>query len=222
MYFLFNTVCSNKAAKEERFNTVVATGNMTEMLKQIDNALGKGNYAFAFKIINSFPAYFGDDGKIYYHAYSGEIYTDKSLSGSVFTLDQYVNKAVEILKAEADVLLTKDDPDAENLFLEHLADFELGANTVNIGEFSKNDKANIPNEQYQKSVTTYNDYLVSVIRKALVKNKPEFAQRVSNLIRDGLSFKLNRKNDEEFYIWAYDTEAKDEAKELINNYNRSN
>ncbi len=210
--------CSGSGSEEK-----VATGNIQEMLRQIDKAMAKGNYAFAFKVVNAIPSCFGEDGNIYYDDYSYDFNTDKIQSKkAVFTLDQYIKKAVEVLKTEADVLLSKDDPDAENLFLEHLADFELGANTVNVGEFSKTDKANIPNEKYQQCVTTYNDYLISVIRKALIKSKPELAQKVSNLIRDGLSFKIKGNGDDEVYIWSYDTEAKDEAKELIDNYNKSN
>ena len=97
--------------------------------------------------------------------------------------------------------MTAANAEGESLFLEHLADFDLGVNKVNIGIFEKYSDENHANETYQEAVTIYNDYLISVIRKALVKNNP-------------LSFKVDNHD----YIWFYDTEAKDEANEIIENH----
>lgn len=85
---------------------------------------------------------------------------------------------------------------------------------LNIGIFEKYSDENRANEKYQEAVTIYNDYLISVIRKALVKNNPALAKKIALLIRDGLSF----ETDGLHYNWAYDTEAKDEANEIIENH----
>lgn len=200
-------------------NETVVSDDFNNMMKQLDQAVAGGNFDFAFKVLNSIPSHFNEYSSFYYNTKTGEMGQSRDGIKTEYTYNQYCRKAVSVLKAESDVLLTKDDPEAENLFLEHLADFELGVNNVNIGKFPHDDKESRTNEKYQEAVTIYNDYLISVIRKALVKGNPEFAKKVSLLIRDGLSF----TPDKEYrynYIWDYDTEAMDEAKEIIAKYNK--
>lgn len=196
-------------------NETVASDNYNKMMKQLDKAISDCNFDFAFKVLNSIPSHFNEYSKFYYNSWTGKIGEGRS----EYDHNQYCRKAVSVLKAESDVLLTKDDPEAENLFLEHLADFDLGVNNVNIGMFDYASKENRVNENYQEAVTIFNDYLISVIRKTLVKNKPELAKKISLQIRDGLSFTPGESSI--YYIWAYDTEAKDEAQEIIAKYNPS-
>lgn len=206
------------ASNEEEVE-VVASDNFNEMNKQIDNAIAKGNYAFAFDVLNSIPSHFDSYSRFYYNNKTGDMgsYDSKEGRTKEFTYDQYCRKAVSVLRAESDVLLSKNDPEAEGLFLEHLADFDLGVNNVNTGKYGHSDEVSGENKRYQEAVTIYNDYLISVIRKALLKNKPEIAKKVSLLIRDGLSFTKD-PNYEYDWIWKYDTEAKDEANEIINSF----
>lgn len=208
---------SNKYNTKNKDNTkkeAVASDDFNKMMKQLDKAIANGNFAFAFEVINSIPSHFDDYSRFYYDPKTGEMgeYEDDRTK---YSHEQYCRKAVSMLKAESDVLLSKNDPEAESLFLEHLADFDLGVNNVYIGKFFRYDDKSNTNERYQDAVTIYNDYLISVVRKALVKGNPELAKKVSLLIRDGLSF-TEVHND---YDWDYDTEAKDEAQEIISNFN---
>lgn len=203
--------CSNSGGRE-----TIASDNFNKMNQQIDKALAKGDYQFAFEVLNSIPSHFDEDARFYYNPKSGEM-VDISYSGDrdrEYTYEQHNRKAVSVFKAEGDVLFSKDNIEAENLFLEHLADYDLGVSTVDINDSYA---YCLNNDRYRTAVTIYNDYLVSVVRKALVKNKPELAKKVSKLIRDGLSFK---RVDGEDGVWYYDTEAKDEAKEIIDSFEK--
>lgn len=184
------------------------------MNEQIDKAIANEDFAFAFDVLNSIPTPFDEDSRFYYDHKSGKIgeYDEYAGRDQKYTYEQYNRKAVSVLKAESYVLLSKDDIEAENLFLEHLADFDLGVNTVNLDD---NWGSGHLNERYMTAVSIYNDYLVSVVRKAMVKNKPALSKKISLLIRDGLS--RDTKNDT--VVWYYDTEAKDEAQNIINSYN---
>ena len=122
-----------------------------------------------------------------------------------------------MLKAESDVLLNLNNLEADNLYLEHIAEFDLGVNIVNLGEFWNLSDESRANQRYQEAVTIYNDYLISVIRKAIVKNNAVLAKKISLLVKDGLSFDTSEKGSS-YYIWHYDTEAKDEAQELIQSF----
>lgn len=197
-------------------NEIIASDNFNKINKQLDKAVAKGDFAFAFAVLNSIPSHFDHLSRFYYNPNTGEIGDYDSSEGikERYTSTQYCRKAVSVLKAESDVLLSTNNAEAESLFLEHLADFDLGVNKVNIGIFEKYTDENHANETYQEAVTIYNDYLISVIRKALVKNNPALAKKIALLIRDGLSFKLDNHD----YIWFYDTEAKDEANEIIENH----
>lgn len=197
-------------------NGIIASDNFNKINKQLDKAVAKGDFAFAFAVLNSIPSHFDHLSRFYYNPNTGEIGDYDSSEGikERYTSTQYCRKAVSVLKAESDVLLSTNNAEAESLFLEHLADFDLGVNKVNIGIFEKYTDENHANEKYQEAVTIYNDYLISVIRKALVKNNPAMAKKIARLIRDGLSF----ETDGLHYNWAYDTEAKDEANEIIENH----
>lgn len=197
-------------------NEIIASDNFNKINKQLDKAVAKGDFAFAFAVLNSIPSHFDHLSRFYYNPKTGEIGDYDSSEGikESYTSTQYCRKAVSVLKAESDVLLSTNNAEAESLFLEHLADFDLGVNKVNIGIFEKYSDENRANEKYQEAVTIYNDYLISVIRKALVKNNPALAKKIALLIRDGLSFKVENHD----YIWSYDTEAKDEANEIIENH----
>ena len=215
-----NNSQNDDANPKERAQKVVSSNNFNEMTKEIDKAIAEENFAFAFAILNSIPSHFDKYSRFYYNKESGEMgeYNSREDIKEQFTVQQYCRKAVSVLKAESDVLLTKNDPEAESLFLEHLADFDLGVNKVNLGEFYKYSTDNEANEKYQEAVTIYNDYLISVIRKALSRNNPDLAKKISLLVRDGLSFTTDSKDDYN-HTWAYDTEAKDEAEEIIRNFN---
>lgn len=197
-------------------NEIIASDNFNKINKQLDKAVAKGDFAFAFAVLNSIPSHFDHLSQFCYNPKTGEIGDYDSSEGikESYTSTQYCRKAVSVLKAESDVLLSTNNAEAESLFLEHLADFDLGVNKVNIGIFEKYSDENQANEKYQEAVTIYNDYLISVIRKALVKNNPAMAKKIALLIRDGLSFKVDNHD----YIWFYDTEAKDEANEIIENH----
>ena len=168
-------------------NEIIASDNFNKINKQLDKAVAKGDFAFAFAVLNSIPSHFDHLSRFYYNPKTGEIGDYDSSEGikESYTSTQYCRKAVSVLKAESDVLLSTNNAEAENLFLEHLADFDLGVNKVNIGIFEKYTDENHANEKYQEAVTIYNDYLISVIHD---------------------------------YIWFYDTEAKDEANEIIENH----
>lgn len=197
-------------------NEIIASDNFNKINEQLDKAVAKGDFAFAFAVLNSIPSHFDHLSRFYYNPKTGEIGHYDSSEGieERYTSTQYCRKAVSVLKAESDVLLSTNNAEAESLFLEHLADFDLGVNKVNIGTFYEISSKGKANEEYQDAVTIYNDYLISVIRKALVKNNPALAKKIALLIRDGLSFKVDGHD----YIWSYDTEAKDEANEIIENY----
>lgn len=197
-------------------NEIIASDNFNKINEQLDKAVAKGDFAFAFAVLNSIPSHFDHLSRFYYNPKTGEIGDYDSSEGikEIYTSTQYCRKAVSVLKAESDVLLSTNNAEAESLFLEHLADFDLGVNKVNIGTFYEISSKGKANETYQEAVTIYNDYLISVIRKALVKNNPALAKKIALLIRDGLSFKVDGHD----YIWSYDTEAKDEANEIIENY----
>lgn len=197
-------------------NEIIASDNFNKINEQLDKAVAKGDFAFAFAVLNSIPSHFDHLSRFYYNPKTGEIGDYDSSEGikEIYTSTQYCRKAVSVLKAESDVLLSTNNAEAESLFLEHLADFDLGVNKVNIGTFYEISSKGKANEAYQDAVTIYNDYLISVIRKALVKNNPALAKKIALLIRDGLSFKVDGHD----YIWSYDTEAKDEANEIIENY----
>lgn len=197
-------------------NEIIASDNFNKINEQLDKAVAKGDFAFAFAVLNSIPSHFDHLSRFYYNPKTGEIGDYDSSEGikEIYTSTQYCRKAVSVLKAESDVLLSTNNAEAESLFLEHLADFDLGVNKVNIGTFYEISSKGKANETYQDAVTIYNDYLISVIRKALVKNNPALAKKIALLIRDGLSFKVDGHD----YIWSYDTEAKDEANEIIENY----
>lgn len=197
-------------------NEIIASDNFNKINEQLDKAVAKGDFAFAFAVLNSIPSHFDHLSRFYYNPKTGEIGDYDSSEGikEIYTSTQYCRKAVSVLKAESDVLLSTNNAEAESLFLEHLADFDLGVNKVNIGTFYEISSKGKANEEYQDAVTIYNDYLISVIRKALVKNNPALAKKIALLIRDGLSFKVDGHD----YIWSYDTEAKDEANEIIENY----
>lgn len=198
-------------------NESIASDNFNKINEQLDKAIAKGDFAFAFAVLNSIPSHFDHLSQFYYNPKTGEIGDYDSSEGikEKYTSTQYCRKAVSVLKAESDVLLSSNNAEAESLFLEHLADFDLGVNKVNIGTFYEVSSEGKANEKYQEAVTIYNDYLISVIRKALIKNNPALAKKIALLIRDGLSFKVDNHD----YIWFYDTEAKDEAKEIITSFN---
>ena len=198
-------------------NESIASDNFNKINEQLDKAIAKGDFAFAFAVLNSIPSHFDHLSEFYYNPKTGEIGDYDSSEGikEKYTSTQYCRKAVSVLKAESDVLLSSNNAEAESLFLEHLADFDLGVNKVNIGTFYEVSSEGKANEKYQEAVTIYNDYLISVIRKALIKNNPALAKKIALLIRDGLSFKVDNHD----YIWFYDTEAKDEAKEIIASFN---
>lgn len=209
--------CSNSGdTSAESLNEIIASDNFNKINEQLDKAVANGDFAFAFAVLNSIPSHFDDYSRFYYNPTTGEIGDYDSREGikKEYKSAQYCRKAVSVLKAESDVLLSTNNAEAESLFLEHLADFDLGVNKVNIGVFSQYSTEGRANEKYQEAVTIYNDYLISVIRKALVKNKTALAKKIAFLIRDGLSFEADGSD----YNWAYDTEAKDEANEIIENY----
>ena len=209
--------CSGSAdTSAASLNEIIASDNFNKINEQLDKAVAKGDFAFAFAVLNSIPSHFDDFSQFCYNPKTGEIGDYDSSEGikERYTSTQYCRKAVSVLKAESDVLLSTNNTEAESLFLEHLADFDLGVNKVNIGTFYEVSSEGKANETYQDAVTIYNDYLISVIRKALVKNNPALAKKIALLIRDGLSFKVDNHD----YIWSYDTEAKDEANEIIENY----
>lgn len=195
----------------------VATGNFIQMSDQIDKAVEQGDYAFAFKVLNTIPTYFNKYSQLYYNPNTGEIEDYSTNDNKTFNHEQYVRKAISVLKSESDILLNSNNIEAENLYLEHLADFELGVNKVNLGDFWELSDESKANTCYQEAVTIYNDYLISVIRKALVKSNMNLAEKISLLLRDGLSFEKSQSSSSH-YIWHYDTEAKDEAQELLNSY----
>lgn len=197
-------------------NEIIASDNFNKINEQLDKAVAKGDFAVAFAVLNSIPSHFDHMSRFYYNPKTGEIGGYDSSEGikERYTSTQYCRKAVSVLKAESDVLLSTNNAEAESLFLEHLADFDLGVNKVNIGQFFEISSEGEANEKYQEAVTIYNDYLISVIRKALVKNNPALAKKIALLIRDGLSFKVDNHD----YIWFYDTEAKDKANEIIENH----
>lgn len=210
--------CSGSGdASVASLNESIASDNFNKINEQLDKAIAKGDFAFAFAVLNSIPSHFDHLSEFYYNPKTGEIGDYDSSEGikEKYTSTQYCRKAVSVLKAESDVLLSSNNTEAESLFLEHLADFDLGVNKVNIGTFYEVSSEGKANEKYQESVTIYNDYLISVIRKALIKNNPALAKKIALLIRDGLSFKVDNHD----YIWFYDTEAKDEAKEIIASFN---
>lgn len=202
---------------------VISSNNIHEINRQINEALAAGNFSFAFDVVNSIPSHFGSESSFCYNNETGEIgggYDSKNGFTTIYRCIQYCRKAVSVLKAESDVLLSKNDPEADILFLEHLADFDLG---VNHKELGRNNMDIYINETYRDAVNTYNEYLISVIRKALLKNRLELAEKISFLIRDGLSCKKTPKEDGygNDYNWFYNTEAKDEAKEIIRNFNKN-
>ncbi|MDE7414501.1 MAG: hypothetical protein K2N05_12050 [Muribaculaceae bacterium] len=214
--------CSNEEKNEDSNmseSEVITSNNFYKMNDLIDKAVAKGDYAVAFNVLNAMCSHFDKNSKIVYNSETGEIGQCSYKVSERFTSEQYCRKAVSVLKAESEVLLTKNDSEAENLFLEHLGDFDLGVNNVYLGKFSSYNDENESNEKYQKAVTIYNDYLISVIRKALVKNNIGLANKISLLVRDGLSFTKEEDGRDYKYIWSYDTEAKDEAKELISSFN---
>ena len=45
----------------------VATGNFIQMSDQIDKAVEQGDYAFAFKVLNTIPTYFNKYSQLYYN-----------------------------------------------------------------------------------------------------------------------------------------------------------
>lgn len=192
----------------------VVSNDFNKMITQIDQAIANQNFALAFNVINSIPSYFDEKSQFYYRKDTGEIGDYNGTRNEKYTYKQYCSKAISLLQAESDMLLSSNDSEAEGLFLEHLADFNLGVNKVNIGKFYKYSPETEANERYQEAVTIYNDYLMTVIRKAMIKNNPDLAKKISLLIRDGLSF----TPDDLDYDWKYDTEAKDEAKEIIKNF----
>lgn len=210
--------CSGSGdASVASLNESIASDNFNKINEQLDKAIAKGDFAFAFAVLNSIPSHFNHLSQFYFNPKTGEIGDYDSSEGikEKYTSTQYCRKAVSVLKAESDVLLSTNNAEAESLFLEHLADFDLGVNKVNIGTFYEVSSEGTANEKYQEAVTIYNDYLISVIRKALIKNNPALAKKIALLIRDGLSFKVDNHD----YIWFYDTEAKDEAKEIIASFN---
>lgn len=213
--------CSGSGdSSRSSLSEVVASKNFNKINEQLDKAVAEGDFASAFAILNLFPAHFDKYSRFYYNSETGEFGEEdwKKHIDKEYTYEQYCRKVVSVLKAESDVLLSTNDTEAESLFLEHLADFDLGVNTVNVGEFYYISDESKANEKYQKAVTIYNDYLISVIRKSMVKSNPSLAKKISLLLKDGLSFKKS-PTESKNYIWAYDTEAKDEAKEIITSFN---
>lgn len=213
--------CSGSGdASVASLNESIASDNFNKINEQLDKAIAKGDFAFAFAVLNSIPSHFDHLSEFYYNPKTGEIgdYDRSEGIKEKYTSTQYCRKAVSVLKAESDVLLSSNNTEAESLFLEHLADFDLGVNKVNIGTFYEVSSEGKANEKYKEAVTIYNDYLISVIRKALIKNNPALAKKISLLLKDGLSFKKS-PTESKNYIWDYDTEAKDEAKEIITSFN---
>ncbi|MDE6553393.1 MAG: hypothetical protein K2K98_10655 [Muribaculaceae bacterium] len=224
------TNCTSSKTEQESVNEIVASNDFYQINDRIDKAIENRNFTLAFDVLNSIPSLFDKESKLNYNTDTGRLTYE--FYDTEYTYEQYIRRAVSVLKAESDVLLSKSDTEAESLFLEHLSDLDLGVNTVNIRQCADYSEANKENKRYQKAVTIYNDYLVSVVRKALIMNKPELAKRISLLIRAGLSSTRvpgseRPKNivyleDDGFdYLWSYDTEAKDEAKEIIKSFNES-
>lgn len=103
--------------------------------------------------------------------------------GSYEICNKYLPAATEILKAEASYLMDQDDPDAETLFMLCINDVSsnIGNSQPTIGHFEGDN--NYDTEKYIDQVTPYNACLLSIIKEAAIKNKPEFAKKVLKLMK---------------------------------------
>ena len=141
----------------------------------------------------------------------------------------YLPAAIKTLKAEASFLMDDNDAEAERLFM-------LCANDVsgNIGNyqaqlgFSDGDTF-YDTEHIIEQVTPYNQCMISIIREALIKDKPEFAKKVLKLMKNNYKCDKRLKEGKKGgYVYDYTYDYKEdnsqieEAKKLIAEYEAAN
>lgn len=141
--------------------------------------------------------------------------------------DKYLPNAIQTLKAEASYLMDQDDPDAETLFMLCINDVagNIGNYQATTGFFDGDNQTYT--EFITDEVTPYNACLLSIIKEALIKDKPEFAKKVLKMMK--LNYKCDQKMKEGTkgkYVYDYtynyteDNSQLEEAKKLIEDYEK--
>ena len=117
-------------------------------------------------------------------------------------VDKYLPAAIKTLKAEASYLMDQDDPDAETLFM--LCINDVAGNIANYqpvtGFFDGTHQTET--EFISDEVTPYNACLISIIREAVIKNKPDFAKKVFKMMKTNYKCEKHLKPGMDSK-WAY-------------------
>ncbi len=149
-----------------------------------------------------------------------------STGGSIHDIEnKYLPAAIQTLKAEASYLMDQDDQDAETLFM--LCINDVSGNIANYqpstGFFDGEDQ--FDTDCIIEEVTPYNACLISIIREAIIKNKPDFAKKVLKMMKK--NYKCDKKlkpGEKGRYVYDYtynyteDISQIQEAKKLISDY----
>lgn len=132
--------------------------------------------------------------------------------------DEYIPRAIQVLKAEASYLMDAQNSDAERLFMLCFNDVSGKLGVFRYGEKNTH-KNDYDNEQYMECVTPLNGCLLSIIREALIKDNLSFAEKVEKLVLVNIK---NSSTSEKNYIYTFDHSAQKTAKELIRDYKAKN
>ncbi len=108
-------------------------------------------------------------------------------------VDKYIPDATKILKVEASYLMDQDDPEAEQLFQLCINDVasNIGNQQVITGHFDG--KEQTETKFYIEEVTPYNACLLSIIKEAVIKEKPDFAKKVFKMMKKNYVIEQNLK-----------------------------
>ena len=135
----------------------------------------------------------------------------------------YLPDALKTLKAEATYLMDQDDSDAETLFMLCINDVagNIGIGQPVTGTYKESDTET---DGIIDEITPYNSCLISIIREAVIKNKPEFANKVFKMMKQ--NYKCDKQiiqsgtwSDDCTYEYTEDNSQIEEAKSLLSELN---
>lgn len=147
----------------------------------------------------------------------------RGITGTFNIADEYIPKAIQVLKAEASYLMDVQNSDAEKLFMLCFNDISGKLGVFNYGE-RKTKGLDYDNDQYMSCVTPLNGCLLSILKEALIKENLSFAEKVEKLILINIKeqVKKNGAFEDNDYTYTLDKSAQETAKELINDYKVKN
>ncbi len=137
--------------------------------------------------------------------------------------DEYIPKAIQVLKAEASYLMDVQNSEAEKLFMLCFNDVSGKLGVFNYGE-RKTKGSDFDNDIYMACATPLNGCLLSILKEALIKDNISFAEKVEKLILINIKEKVKKNGtfEDDDYTYTLDKSAQETAKGLIKDYKAKN